>query len=191
MNISIPEVIEDLIINLINIAVLFLIVSILVYKPVRKFLADRAARVAAEKQQADEKMKAAEERATQVELELKASREQSGAIISDAEHTAKVNSDKIISDAHSDAKRIIEKARRETVTEHNEMISSLNDEITHLAVEMSEKILKREITDADNARIANDFFSEKNTRARNMLDKTAKRVNRARVKPTESSDGEV
>lgn len=179
MNISIPEAAQDLIINIINIIVLFLIVSLLVYKPVRKFLAERTARIEAKKAEADGKLQEIEKREEEIALEKKKMREQSAEIISDAEHTAKINSDKIINEAHKDARRIVEKARRETVTEHNEMISSLNGDIAHLAVEMSERILKREITDADNARIASDFFSEENSAARGMLENTAKRLRRA------------
>lgn len=178
MNISIPEAAQDLIINIINIVVLFLIVSLLVYKPVRKFLAERTARIEAEKAEADERLSKVEKQEAELAAEKKKMREQSAEIISDAEHTAKLNSDKIISEAHNDARRIIEKARNEAATEHNETISSLNGDIAHLAVEMSERILKREITDGDNARIASDFFSEKNSAARGMLENTAKRLNR-------------
>lgn len=179
MNITISEVIFDLIINIINIAVLFLIVSLLVYKPVRVFLKNRSDRIDARKSEAEELMKNAEECAKKIELELKENREHAVDIINEAEHTAKLNADRIIEEANKDAGRIIEKARRETATEHNKMILSLNGEITQLAVKMSEKILKREISDADNAKIAEEFFSDENISAQKMLEQTAKRVSRA------------
>lgn len=179
MNISIPEVIQDLALNIINIVVLFLIISLLVYKPVRKFLAERTARVEAQKAESDEKLKALEERSRQLEQEIKVAEERSGEIINAAEHTAKLNSDKIITEAHKDAKRILDKARQETVIEHNEMISSLNGEITQLAIEMSEKILQREVNSKDNARIVDEFFSNENSSACEMLKQTVKRISRA------------
>ena len=45
MNINLSETVVDLIINILNIVILFLIVKALVYKPVRKFLDDRRAKV--------------------------------------------------------------------------------------------------------------------------------------------------
>lgn len=176
MNISIPEVIQDLIINIINIIILFVIVRSLVYKPVRKFLDARTARIDALQAQAAEQLQAAQARAAQVDEELKAGRTRAEEVLSEAEHTAKLNAGKIVEEARSDARKILEKARQDTKAEHNEMISSLKDEIMQLAAGMAEKILEREISDDDNMRLAAQFFSECNGTADSMLKQTARRI---------------
>ena len=55
----ISDAVKDLIINIINIIILFVIVRSLVYKPVRKFLDARTARIDALQAQAAEQLQAA------------------------------------------------------------------------------------------------------------------------------------
>ena len=60
----------DLILNILNIVILFVIVRFLVYKPVKKFMDARTARVTAAAEDAGAKAKAAEELSEQLRAQL-------------------------------------------------------------------------------------------------------------------------
>lgn len=151
---------KDLIINIINIIVLFVIVKALVYKPVKKFLDERTKRVQAlgdeAKNAADEAQKTLDKRdeiiaqaESQAEKIINASRKQAAEIIS----SSKENAEK-------DAEEMLKKAKIEIENERKAIIEAANDDICTLAVDMAEKILSREVNKADNEKIIQDFFAE-------------------------------
>ncbi|MBQ7645974.1 MAG: ATP synthase F0 subunit B [Clostridia bacterium] len=155
------EMIADLVINLINIVILVILVRVLLYKPVKKFLDARK-----------DKIKAAEDEAASREAEALQSKEKYDALISDAEKikeqteaearkNARAMSDSIIGKANEDAEKLLENARAKAQKEHDDMIANAKDELAEIALEMAEKVLGREVTDADNKRIIESFFGKK------------------------------
>ena len=155
------EMIADLIINLVNIVILVILVRVLLYKPVKKFLDARK-----------ERLKEAEEKAAAREAEALKSKEEYDTLISDAEklkakaetearEEARSISDSIIKKANEQADELLAKTREKAKREHDEMIESAKGELTEIALEMAEKVLGREVTDEDNKRIIESFFDGK------------------------------
>lgn len=156
----ISDAVKDLIINIINIVILFVIVRTLAYKPVKKFLDARKERIAKElSDAADAKFKADGELEKYNEL-IKNSRTESAQLVKKAESDAKLKADEIIETARQSAAEITEKARENAEKEREAKLSGMQGEITDLAFDISKKILSREVTDADNMRIADDFFAK-------------------------------
>lgn len=154
----ISDAIKDLIINIINIILLFVIVRALAYKPVKKFLDDRRERIAAEKREAEEQKAKAEEMYSQYEQLLAENKNSRAEIMSAAERDAKASAAEIIENAKKTAREITDKARAETAKEREAAVASLKKDVTGMAFDISERLLSREITDKDNQRIADDFF---------------------------------
>ncbi|MCQ2440570.1 MAG: F0F1 ATP synthase subunit B [Clostridia bacterium] len=159
-DIVISQVAKDLIINIINIVVLFVIVKALVYKPVKKFLSERTKRVEDTVKQAEEKLIEAENTVRQKDSIIAEGESKASAIISEAEDSAQKNASAIIEEANKKAEQIIEKARKNATYEHDTMLNSAKEEIAGLAINISEQILLREVKKEDNQRIIDDFFAE-------------------------------
>ena len=153
---QISDAVKDLIINIINIIVLFVIVKSLAYKPVKNFLDARKARI----DDAESKNAEADALKAQYEDALKQSRQESDKIIGEAELSAQKRAAEITSDADKKAADITEKARKDAEREYNERMSGLKADVTDIAFDISKKILSREVTDADNMAIADEFFSK-------------------------------
>ena len=149
---QISDAVKDLIINIINIIVLFVIVKSLAYKPVKNFLDARKARI-------DESLKNAENKNAEADA-LKQSKQESDKIIGEAELSAQKRAAEITSDADKKAADITEKARKDAEREYNERLAGLRADVTDIAFDISKKILSREVTDADNMAIADEFFSK-------------------------------
>ena len=145
---QISDAVKDLIINIINIIVLFVIVKSLAYKPVKNFLDARKARIDESLKNAESKNAEADTLKAQYEDALKQSRQESDKIIGEAELSAQKAAD------------ITEKARKDAEREYNERMSGLKADVTDIAFDISKKILSREVTDADNMAIADEFFSK-------------------------------
>lgn len=162
MNINLSETVVDLIINILNIVILFLIVKALVYKPVRKFLDDRRAKVNEETSKAQKILDQANEILKSKDTIIEESRKNAEIEAQKTFEEAKNNADFIIAEAKKNAKIIEEKSAEEIKSQKENMIHSSKNEIAELAVNIAEKILERETNEEDTKRIINEFFDEAN-----------------------------
>ncbi len=156
----ISDAVKDLIINIINIIILFVIVRGLAYKPVKKFLDARKERVAKELSDAAAAKQTAEEEALKYKELTEKSKAEGTEIINEAERTAKQSAAEIIASAKQSAAEITEKARENAKREREAQVASMKDEIAELAFDISRQVLSREVTDEDNMRIADSFFEK-------------------------------
>ena len=78
----------------------------------------------------------------------------------EAELSAQKRAAEITADADKKATDITEKARKDAEREYNERLAGLRADVTDIAFDISKKILSREVTDADNMAIADEFFSK-------------------------------
>jgi len=163
------KLLVDLVMNLISIVILFFIVRTLAYKPVKKFLSDRAERVAGKEKAADDAVAEANAKKAEYEQLMSQSEKQAQDIIDEGEKEASekasaiikeanLNSAGIIENANAQAKNIIDDAKAKAENEKKESLNNMKDDVVDLAIGISEKILGRELTDKDNKHIAEDFF---------------------------------
>lgn len=156
----ISDAVKDLIINIIDIVILFVIVRALAYKPVKKFLDARKARIAKELEDAASAKSEAEAEAAKYKELNEQSRAKSSEIISEAEQSAKKSAEEIVAAARLNAQEIAEKARESAEAERSAGIAAMKEDITGLAFDISRQVLEREVTDEDNMRIADAFFEK-------------------------------
>lgn len=154
------EMIADLIINILNILILFFVTKKLLYKPVKKFLDAR-------KQKIDEQFEMVQSR----EKEAAAVKEEYSVLLGEAEklrsktvleakELARDEAQKILSEAKQQASKIVSEAKADAENEHRRMLENAKNDIAQVAVEISGKIMSREINDEDNRRIIDAFFGE-------------------------------
>ena len=162
MNINLSETAVDLIINIINIAILFLIAKTFVYKPVKKFLEERREKVNEETSKAQKILDEANDLLKSKDTVLEESRKNAEIEAQSIFEEAKNNADLIIAEAKKNAKTIEAKTAEELKSQKENMIHSSKNEIAGLAVEIAERILKRETNNEDTEKIVEDFFKEVN-----------------------------
>lgn len=153
----------DLLLNILNIILLFLITRFLVYKPVKKFMQERRDKLEKEKADAIEQKKEAENLKEEYALKLAQAESDAKKTLLDSESDARQKASQIISDAKQQAEQIKADAVSQAEKEKADALSSLKDEVASLAVDISEKILSREVSDKDNERIIENFFKDGNT----------------------------
>ena len=149
----------DLILNILNIVILFVIVRFLVYKPVKKFMDARTARVTAA-EDAGAKAKAAEELSEQLRAQLADAANDADRIRNEAAAAAKAQADNVLKEAGEQADRIVSEAKERAEAEREEVLSSLRSDIASSAEAIAGKILERKVSDEDTKRIAEEFFRE-------------------------------
>ena len=152
------EMLADLIINIINILILFFVAKALLYKPVKKYLdarkqAQADAMQAAEKEQAEARKK--KEKYDALMADSAALRTNT---MREAKQQADAEAQKILDDAQQKADAYLQANRLAAEQEKAKMLAEAKEQLGVLAVEISEKIIGREVTDADNRAIIDSFF---------------------------------
>lgn len=149
---------KDLILNILNILILFFIVKSLAYKPVKKFLDARKARIEKEQSDANELRAQAEKSMEEYHALMQESESRANEIIRVAEQKARENAEEITAEAKEQAETIKQKAREDAKKTQRRALVEMKDEVTDLAFQISEKILSREVNDQDNKRLAEEFL---------------------------------
>ena len=154
------DMLADLIINIANILILFFVTRKLLYKPVKKYLAQRKERAAAAVKEAeDAKAQADAEKAKYEALLADAEAEKAKALEKSAEEARKEAAD-ITARARKQAEDILAEAAADAQAVRDKAANDSRDAITDIALEISGKLMGRAVTDADNRRIVDSFFAE-------------------------------
>jgi F-type H+-transporting ATPase subunit b len=147
-------------ITLVNLAILFLIMRVILFKPVRKFMASRQAAVKNDIEIAAQQRNEAEKFKSQYEAQLAKAREEGDAIIKDARAAADKNAELIIGQANDEAKAIEERAQQEMEQEKRAMRSQFQAQAVALVLAVCAKLLKRELNDEDSRNEAARFLEQ-------------------------------
>lgn len=150
----------DLLLHVINIVVLFILLRLILFKPVSRFLVARSERI--QNQLSDAKSKVDEANSLKLEYKkrLDSATEQGHEIIRGSQTKASDDAKKIIMDAHTQAEGILSEAHDKIVKEKAHAVEQMRGEVAHLSTEIAAMILKREVSAEDNKALAEEFFQE-------------------------------
>lgn len=152
---------SDILIHIINIVVLFILLRMILIKPVSKFLAARTERIAGELKDAEVKKTEALELKSSYEKHMGTYEEEGRAVIRDGQVKASQEATAIIKEARDQAERMIADAHERIANEKAQALAEARTEVALLATEIAARILKREVSVVDNKAVAEDFFREK------------------------------
>lgn len=158
--------VQEFLLHLLNFIILIVALRFLLYKPVKKFMQKRKAEYETAEEKYNNAMKETEEAAAKSEKVLEEAREEAVKIAEEAHAVAMVQTQEIIAAAREEADEIVNKARVEAKESAKKERDNLYYDVSKLAVDISEKLLGREIKSADN-----DIFIE------NLLDGMKKSEN--------------
>lgn len=132
----------DIAIHLVNIVIFYLIVKLLVYKPVRKFMDERTARIQGEKDEAKRLMDDAQK--TQAEYDGKIAEAETACqqIIATGRKINLEAGQKVMSDAQRDAEKLLSDARGEAAELKARALDDAKTELADAAVDMAGRVLR-------------------------------------------------
>lgn len=154
MNLNFSDIVQ----HLVNILVLYALLRLLIYKPVRKFMDARAARVQAQLDEAERMHAQAHEDSEQAAKRLAEVEDEAHRKLVESNRSASEEAAAIAAQAQEEARAILDKAKAEADQQRAEIQRRLQPEIADMAVEIAEKLLSREVNEADNRAIIDSFF---------------------------------
>jgi F-type H+-transporting ATPase subunit b len=148
------------IITIINITILFLILRKILFKPVTKFMADRAKRVQDIFDQAARDKAGAQELLERYREKTKNADAEAAEIIAAAKKKAIIESEKIIADGRAAVEVLTAAAQRQLDAEREAMFTRFRLEAAALVMTVSARLLERELSSDDNRRYAAMLMDE-------------------------------
>jgi len=148
------------VITLVNIIILFFVLRAILFKPVTKFMAERAKRIQDSLDQADSDRTQAKALYKEYEDKLKNAEAEAGAILKTARENAHQEASQIIADTKAEAADIINAARGQIEAERKAAITKFRFEAAALVMAASSKLAAREFSGDDNRRYVNMLLDE-------------------------------
>lgn len=111
-----------------------------------------------------EQAEAAKDEALQMketyEENMKQAKAQANELLAAAQKTATARSEEIIGEAKAQAAQIKEKASADIALEKKNALNSAKDEISGIAMAIAEKVVERQLNEADQEKLVNQFIDD-------------------------------
>jgi F-type H+-transporting ATPase subunit b len=143
------------IITIINIVILFFLLRALLFKPVSKFMAERAKRVQDSIERAQNEKEEATKLLVEYENKLKNAESETRDILKTARENAERQAELIIADGRREAQDALNAALRQIETERQAALAKFKLEAAALVMAVSAKLAAKDFSSDDNRRYVN------------------------------------
>ncbi len=143
-----------------NFLVILAILYKIFYKPVLNFMDNRRNEIARNISESEQGRAEAEKLLDEYRATLLASRQEAQQIIDRAAKAGEEVRQSLLAQSRDEAAKLLENARKEIRRERDDALQALRQEVVSLAMLGAGKILERNITGDDNAKIVNQFLDE-------------------------------
>jgi F-type H+-transporting ATPase subunit b len=147
----------NMVFQLVNTLVLYLLLRHFLFKPVSDHLASRRDRIENDLRSAEDAKKEAERLKSEYQGKLDGVEKEAGEIISGAARSGEMRRCEIIRDAKAEAKNIFKRAQRDIMLEKEKAMSGIRDEMVSISMQAAEKVLEENIDSETNRRLIRDY----------------------------------
>jgi F-type H+-transporting ATPase subunit b len=129
------------------------------FKPINEMLDKRKAKADAEIQDAIQAKNEAEAMKSEYEQNMLEAKNKANEILVTAQKTASIQSEEMLKEATQQAAAIKAKAEADIAQEKRKAVNEIKDEIGGMAMEIAGKVIEREISEEDHAKLIDEFIT--------------------------------
>lgn len=129
------------------------------FKPINNILAKRKEMADAQIQDAVKAREEAEAMKSQYEQDMIQAKNKANEIVDSAQKTATAQSEELLREASRQAAAMKNKAEADIEQEKRKAVNEIKDEIGGMAMEIAGKVIEREISEEDHAKLIDDFIA--------------------------------
>lgn len=148
----------NLVIQLINTFILFLLLKHFLFQPVKAMIDKREQEIKNAFEQADAAKTSAIALEHEYTQKLSEAKSEAADIIREASKKAELQSDEIIAEAKSEAVRVMEKAHVEIEREKKKAMNDIKDDIADIASMIASKVIEKDVSIKDHERLIHSFI---------------------------------
>lgn len=150
----------QILISLCNLVILYLLLKKFLYAPVRRVLAQRQEAIDGRYAEADRADQEAQSNRQAWEDKLAHAQDEADSILAEAGARADRKGERMIAEAREKADGIVRSAKNEAEAEYRRAQAQIRDEIADVSAMVAEKLLGREISGDDQARLIDAYITE-------------------------------
>ncbi|MGI6644650.1 MAG: F0F1 ATP synthase subunit B [Bacilli bacterium] len=155
-----PDGIWGFVTQILVLIVMIIIIFFLLYKPVKKMLDQRAAHVEENIKQAEITRQEMNEKLADADRKVAEEREKAQLMIKETLEQSEKARQEMIKEAKAEAAKEKAIALEEIEMAKREALDEIHEEIVEVALDASKKVLEREINEADNQKLIEDFIKD-------------------------------
>ena len=144
--------------TLLNTLVLFFVLKKFLFKPVMKMIRDRQQEIDDMYRKADGAASQAEELRSEYERKLNEAAQTSERMVKEAMARGQSREEEILRNANAQAAAIRQKAEQDIQRQKQKVLNDAKDEISVIAIDIAGKVVGRQLNDADQSRLVDDFI---------------------------------
>ncbi len=148
-----------LIAQLVNFFLLLGVLTLVLFRPMRRMLHERSERIAKGLADAEIAAKHAEQAEADYQKRMAEARREAQALLAEAKAMAQKESEAIISQGRAEVEQMRVRASRQIEQERQEALAVLHKQIADLAIEAAGKVLGESVNEAAQHRLVNDFLT--------------------------------
>ena len=128
------------------------------FKPINEMLEKRKAKADAQIQDAVKAKEEAQAMKAEYEKNRQEAKNRANDIVMTAQKTAAIQSEEMLKEASSQVTAMKEKAEKDIAQEKRKAVNEIKGEIGGMAVEIAGKVIEREISEEDHAKLIDEFI---------------------------------
>lgn len=154
------QLLLDAAITAVNVFILYILLSYILYNPVRNMLKKRQDKITSDRETAESDKKEALALKKEYEEKLRLADKEAESILSEARKVAMHNEQKIVEEAKQEAARIIERANTEAELEKQKVADEVKQQIIAVASVMASKLVAKSIDDSEHDALIEETLNE-------------------------------
>lgn len=136
------------------------ILTLILYRPIKKFMADRQRSIESSLREAAEAQRKADELRAEYEAKLAEARRETMRMVEEATRQAEAIREQIIAKAREEAHHIQETAREEIARKYQETWEKIKADVIDIAIAAASKVIESEINEEKSRRIVAELIDE-------------------------------
>ena len=145
---------------LLNTMAIFLVAKKYLFEPVHKLITDRQKEIDGMYAEAGKAREDAETMAAEYQRKLAEAQATSDRLVREAVARGQEREEEIVRKANTEAAAIMDRAARDAERDKRRAIGEARDEIAEMALSIAEKVVERELNDADQSALVEQFIDE-------------------------------
>ncbi len=149
-----------LVTQILNFIVLFILLRVLLYKPILQMLDARKQKVQASLEYAEKVKQDAAAQQKEFERKLEETRRETQAAVAAAAQVGEKERAAILAQAREESRKMIEQAREQIEYERKKMFSELREEVVQLSLLAAQQVISQSLDEQAHRRLVNDFLAQ-------------------------------
>ncbi len=145
-------------VHILNVIILFIVLRLLLYKPILKFIKKRENIFADKADDLDDMEKGLVQQKQEYQQMMSEANNEAASIITKSNEMARDHAREILDNAKEHARDLVVRAKKEIEGEKVQARMDMKSDIAEMAIQIAEKVLEREVSIDDNRKIIDEFF---------------------------------